>query len=299
VKSIADTIGSRIYSERQGKIITLKTPKANQSLLAIKEALKETRRSTNKLPHREDLLDAIRTRRNIRGWRVKSKVQACDLRGAKASLKHVPTHVKTVTEVLGTDQVFSERQGKVITLKSPRIMQTCGASPSPTSSSYGGVWPHPSKWPTYAKACDLRCTRSNLKPATTQVKSLQQYLGTNQIFSERQGKIITICQPVAQQCKREQDKSEDLAIAAQRAMTALRPILKVNNNNNQNPELTAACEVSLAGFLTVLSQLLSRSTDDSASSGAIKDPAHQLLAKHGGDLKAAMQALMEASNSTF
>jgi hypothetical protein len=215
VRTVSDVLGTNcVFSERQGKMITLKEPRPIRSKHDIK---------TTSLCH------------------------------ARSSLKPTCTKISSVTDVLGTNRVFSERQGKMITLKEPRR--------GPSSRDI--------------KATSLCQARSSLKPMTTRVCSVTDVLQTNCVFSERQGKVITLKEPITQQAA--------FQAASEQLLGVLCPVL------SSNKALNKACEDSLTNFLQILSQLTRE------AQGPKSDPAQLLLAQHKGDVKAACIALMEAA----
>jgi hypothetical protein len=223
VKTLSDLIGtSNVFSERQGKVITIQEP-CNQSLAELKKHLVQKRKlqTQHSRPdsparrQRSKLLLGIQTERakhslnptrttersisdvigtncvfSERQGKVitiqepnKSRVSGNTLKQAKHCLTPTQTYTRSISDVIGTNHVFSERQGKAITIQEPNKSRVSGHCLNPTQ-----IW-------TRSISDDLKQAKHCLNPTQTWTRSISDVLGTNCIFSERQGKAITIQEP--------------------------------------------------------------------------------------------------------
>jgi phosphoribosylformylglycinamidine (FGAM) synthase PurS component len=188
VKTWVEHLGtSQVYSESQGKVITLQTPVNNScdTQLCITFTSSATgKRHTVTLPAGFDRIEIEIPKPT--GQRVATKSKSAfktigsHLQNQKKKLRKVQTTVKNLVEHLGTNTIFSERQSKIITLKTP-----VDSSKSTSHACCEAV-----------KNFDY----STLRPTTPVVKQVSELIGTNQVFSERQGKCITLQTPVKQKC---------------------------------------------------------------------------------------------------
>ena len=237
VKSIADIIGTtRVWSERQGEVITIQMP---QRPAVNGHANTSTVRHQFQQP----------------------------LASARLRLSPATTKVKTIADRIGTNRVWSERQGRVITLQQPVIQ------PEEFMASQKAQW----KQAPRVSGSDLLIARSQLRQVSSRVKSVVDLIGTNRVFSERQGKAITLLQPLL--------PAKPLAeVCPQPEAESPKPPICPSDTTKPAPPVAAV----LAALVTLVKP---------AFDPCKPSPAQQLLAKHQGNLHSAAAELLQVASS--